>query len=32
MTSLIYFDENQTILWSANFLLSFKSKPFANMR
>jgi len=30
MTSSIYFDENQIILWSANFLPSFKSKPFAN--
>jgi len=30
MTSSIYFEENQIILWSANFIPSFKSKPFAN--
>jgi len=30
MTSLIYFDKNRIILWSANCLPSIKSKPFAN--
>jgi len=30
MTSLNCFEENKINLWSANFLPSFNSKPFAN--
>jgi len=32
MTSSIYFNENRIILWSVNFMPSFKSKPWPIMR